>query len=77
MPKTVSARRPGDPPALVAAAERARQVLGWAPRYTELRPIIETAWNWHRTHPRGSATFVTVDARPLPHRLFVVEGAQV
>jgi UDP-glucose-4-epimerase GalE len=46
-------RRPGDPPALVAAAERARQVLGWAPRYTELRPIIETAWNWHRTHPRG------------------------
>ena len=46
-------RRPGDPPALVAAAERARQVLGWAPRYTELRPNIETAWNWHRTHPRG------------------------
>src|SRR5262249_47520594 len=33
-------RRPGDPPALVAAAERARQALGWAPRYTELRSII-------------------------------------
>ena len=46
-------RRPGDPPALVAAAGRAREVLGWTPRYTELRPIIETAWNWHRTHPRG------------------------
>lgn len=46
-------RRPGDPPALVAAADRAREVLGWAPHYTELRPIIETAWNWHRTHPRG------------------------
>jgi UDP-glucose-4-epimerase GalE len=49
-------RRPGDPPALVAAAERARAVLGWAPRYSELRPIVETAWNWHRTHPRGYAT---------------------
>ncbi|HZT80563.1 MAG TPA: UDP-glucose 4-epimerase GalE [Gemmataceae bacterium] len=46
-------RRPGDPPALVAAADRARRELGWQPRYAELRPIIETAWNWHRTHPRG------------------------
>jgi UDP-glucose-4-epimerase GalE len=46
-------RRPGDPPVLVASAERAHQVLGWSPRYNELRPIVETAWNWHRTHPRG------------------------
>jgi UDP-glucose 4-epimerase len=46
-------RRPGDPPTLVACADQARQVLGWTPRYTELRPIIETAWNWHRSHPRG------------------------
>jgi UDP-glucose 4-epimerase len=37
----------------VAAGEKARQVLGWTPRYTELRPIVETAWEWHRTHPRG------------------------
>jgi UDP-glucose-4-epimerase GalE len=48
-------RRPGDPPVLVAAAERGQRELGWTPRYTELRPIIETAWNWHRTHPRGYA----------------------
>ncbi len=46
-------RRPGDPPVLVAAAERARDELGWKPRYAELRPIVETAWNWHRSHPRG------------------------
>jgi UDP-glucose-4-epimerase GalE len=46
-------RRAGDPPVLVAAADRAQRELGWRPRYTELRPIIETAWNWHRTHPRG------------------------
>jgi UDP-glucose-4-epimerase GalE len=55
--KTISVkegpRRPGDPPALVASAEKARRLLGWSPRYTELRPIVETAWNWHRTHPRG------------------------
>jgi UDP-glucose-4-epimerase GalE len=46
-------RRPGDPPTLVAAADRARQALGWAPRYPELRQIIETAWQWHRAHPHG------------------------
>jgi UDP-glucose-4-epimerase GalE len=46
-------RRPGDPPELVAAAEKIRRDLGWRPRYTELRPIIETAWNWHRSKLRG------------------------
>jgi UDP-glucose 4-epimerase len=46
-------RRPGDPPMLVASSEKIQRELGWHPRYTELRPIIETAWNWHRTHPKG------------------------
>jgi UDP-glucose 4-epimerase len=46
-------RRPGDPPELVAAAERARSVLDWKPRYPDLHSIVETAWNWHRTHPKG------------------------
>jgi UDP-glucose-4-epimerase GalE len=46
-------RRPGDPPELVAASEKAQRELGWRPRYTELRQIVETAWNWHRQHPRG------------------------
>jgi UDP-glucose 4-epimerase len=46
-------RRAGDPPALVAAAERANEVLGWRPRYADLRQTVETAWNWHRTHPKG------------------------
>ncbi|HTK77628.1 MAG TPA: UDP-glucose 4-epimerase GalE [Gemmataceae bacterium] len=48
-----SPRRPGDPPELVAAAANARDTLGWAPRFPELRPIVETAWTWHRTHPNG------------------------
>ena len=46
-------RRPGDPPALVAAADKIRRELGWEPKYTELRPIVETAWNWHRKNPNG------------------------
>jgi UDP-glucose 4-epimerase len=48
-------RRPGDPPVLVASSEKAQRELAWRPRYTELRPIVETAWNWHRNHPRGYA----------------------
>jgi UDP-glucose 4-epimerase len=48
-------RRPGDPPALVAASDKIRRELGWQPKYTELRPIVETAWNWHRRHPDGYA----------------------
>jgi UDP-glucose 4-epimerase len=49
----IGPRRPGDPPELVADASRARQVLGWMPKYQKLRPIVETAWNWHRNHPAG------------------------
>ena len=49
-------RRPGDPPALVAAAEKVQRELGWQPHYTELRPIVETAWNWHRTPSQGVQT---------------------
>jgi UDP-glucose-4-epimerase GalE len=48
-------RRPGDPPVLVASSEKIQRELGWRPRYTELRPIIETAWRWHRNHPKGYA----------------------
>lgn len=48
-----SARRAGDPPALVAAANLIRKELGWSPKYAELKPIIETAWNWKKRHPDG------------------------
>ena len=41
-------RREGDPPQLVAAAERAAGVIGWAPKYSELGQIVETAWKWVR-----------------------------
>ncbi|NPA40816.1 MAG: UDP-glucose 4-epimerase GalE [Aquificae bacterium] len=43
----LSDRRPGDPPILVAKAEKAKQILGWAPKHG-LDEIIETAWRWHR-----------------------------
>jgi UDP-glucose 4-epimerase len=53
IPAEVKPRRPGDPPRLVAAAEKARTVLGWTPRHADLRTIVEHAWRWHRAHPHG------------------------
>jgi len=40
-------RRPGDPPALVADPSRARALLGWQPRLSDLDTIVKTAWAWH------------------------------
>lgn len=53
---TTSPRRPGDPPALVGSATKARRVLGWTPRFDSLETIIDTAWRWHgSTAPRPPA----------------------
>ena len=42
----VAPRRPGDPPCLVAAADKIRSALGWQPRYSDLSTIMATAWHW-------------------------------
>jgi len=39
-------RRPGDPAALVARAERIRSELGWRPRLNDLDTIVRTAYAW-------------------------------
>lgn len=47
IPYTLTDRRAGDPPVLVASAAKAKQVLEWSPQYTELSDMIATAWRWH------------------------------
>ncbi|MGL5279384.1 MAG: UDP-glucose 4-epimerase GalE [Cetobacterium sp.] len=42
-------KREGDPASVVAASEKAREILGWKPEYTDVEKIIETAWNWYRS----------------------------
>ncbi len=54
--QTVAPRRAGDPAVLLASSERVRTELGWEPQYEALATIVETAWAWHRTHPRGYAS---------------------
>lgn len=45
--------RAGDPSRLVADSRKAREVLGWQPKYADLEAIIGSAWDWHRAHPNG------------------------
>jgi UDP-glucose 4-epimerase len=41
-------RRAGDPPILVGSADKAREILGWRPKFGSLESILGTAWEWHR-----------------------------
>jgi len=42
-------RRAGDPPQLVARADRVRDLLGWTPRHDDLDFIVRTSLDWERT----------------------------
>ena len=53
VPVQDAARRPGDPARLVASSAKIRHELGWQPRFPELATMVETAWKWRLSHPRG------------------------
>lgn len=53
IPEVISPRRPGDPDRLVASALKAKKILKWTPRYSNLNDIVESAWAWHQAHPGG------------------------
>jgi UDP-glucose 4-epimerase len=48
VPCTECARRPGDPPTLIAEAQRIRQLFDWRPRYDDLDFIARTSLEWER-----------------------------
>lgn len=53
LPAMEKPRRPGDPPRLIAGADKARTELGWIPKLPKLDQIIASAWAWHQRHPQG------------------------
>jgi UDP-glucose 4-epimerase len=53
---TLTERRPGDPPALVADAALIQEKLGWTPRYNDLTYIIKTAWQWEQELAKREGT---------------------
>ena len=42
-------RRPGDPAELVGSSAKARELLGWEPKYGDIETIVEHAWKWQKT----------------------------
>jgi UDP-arabinose 4-epimerase len=50
VPYRIVSPRPGDAPVLVADGEKAFRVLGWKPQLSEVKTIVQTAWNWHFRH---------------------------
>jgi UDP-glucose 4-epimerase len=53
IPAIEKPRRPGDPARLIASSEKARQSLGWKPRFENIGAIVESAWRWHLANPSG------------------------
>ena len=56
LPVAAAPRRPGDPPVLVAAADKARRELGWTARYPQLVTMVGHAWVWHQRRHGCQAT---------------------
>ena len=55
VPQVMGERRAGDPPRLVGSSAKIREALGWRPQYGRIDQIVETAWQWHESHPNGYA----------------------
>ncbi|MDH7502130.1 MAG: UDP-glucose 4-epimerase GalE [Verrucomicrobiota bacterium] len=53
IPAVERPRRPGDPPRLIASAEKAARDLGWKPACPLIEDIVASAWAWHQKHPNG------------------------
>lgn len=56
IPVDYGPRRAGDLAVLIADSTKIKAELGWAPEFAQLGQIIQTAWEWHRTHPHGYGT---------------------
>lgn len=53
VPFSVTARRPGDPPTLVANADKIQRELSWRPEFPDIRDSVRHAFGWMRGHPNG------------------------
>jgi UDP-glucose 4-epimerase len=53
IPAVETPRRAGDPARLVASSEKIQRELGWKAEQSSIENILQTAWAWHESHPKG------------------------
>jgi UDP-glucose 4-epimerase len=53
IPEVLCPRREGDPSTLIASSKKAKEKLGWEPKFNKIDDIIASAWNWHKNNPEG------------------------
>jgi UDP-glucose 4-epimerase len=53
IPVETGPRRAGDPPMLYANADKIKKELGWSAKHTDIRNVVQTAWNWFKANPDG------------------------
>jgi UDP-glucose 4-epimerase len=53
IPAVEGPRRSGDSARLVASSQKIRRELSWKPLHDNLHDIIGSAWEWHKSHPKG------------------------
>lgn len=46
----IAPRRAGDPAVIYGDVRKAKEVLGFEAKYSDLETIVKTAWNWHTKH---------------------------
>lgn len=69
--------RPGDPAILIAHAARATETLGWQPGYTDLDPIVRTAFAWHASRTSASPGEGVLKVEPNTFGLVTAQNAEV
>ncbi|NLL30086.1 MAG: UDP-glucose 4-epimerase GalE [Clostridiales bacterium] len=53
IPAKICERRAGDPARLIASSKKAKEILNWEPKFTNVEEIIASAWKWHKNNPNG------------------------
>ena len=53
VPVRYGPRRPGDPPALIASADKAASLLEWRPQHSAIATIVRSALAWHAAQEKG------------------------
>ena len=66
VPTSEAPRRAGDPPHLVAASGKAKSLLGWTPRHSDLSNIVRTAWAWHSRQRQTPTAAAAAGAAAVP-----------